>query len=179
MKITGLLFLMMVWAAWTQGTGFAVPSSSANPASGHPGDTERTASPRDGRYQTRREASDEQRNRGPASGPNHSLSRANLTKVSRPKPLPNRGQHSLPGNAMNFHRPSLGKPSGAATGGLIPNGTLSKASPVRMSSVVRTTVPSFNNVRHRGPNPAVVAGSVNANTRNAGAINGTRMNRKF
>ena len=31
MKTTGLLLLMMVWAAWTQGTGFAVPSGFAVP----------------------------------------------------------------------------------------------------------------------------------------------------
>ncbi len=178
MKTTGLLLLMMVWAAWTQGTGFAVPSSSANPASSPPADIERTASPRDGRYQTRGKTSDEQRKHGPASGPNHSLSRANLIKASHPKPLPNRGQHSLPGNGMNFHQPTLGKPSGAATGGLIPNQTLGKALPVRMSSVARPIVPSVNNVRHRGPNPAVVGGAPNIYSSNTGAINGTRVNRK-
>ena len=178
MKTTGLLLLMMVWAAWTQGTGFAVPSSSANPASGHPGDTERTASPRDGRYQTRGKASDEQRKHGPASGPNHSLSRANLTKANHPKPIPNRSQHSLPGNAMNFHQPSLGKPSGAAKGGLIPNETVHNALPVRSSSIVRPAAQSLNNVRHRGPNPAVVGGAPEHHSSNTGAINGTRMNRK-
>jgi hypothetical protein len=33
-------------------------------------------------------------------------------------------------------------------------------------------------VRHRSPNPAVVAGSVSSDRRNNGVINGTRMNRK-
>lgn len=173
-----LLFLTVTWAAWTQGAGFALPSSSENAASSHPADTERTASPRDGSHQTRGNVSDDQRNHGPASGPNHSLSRANLTKASHPMLLPSRGQHSLPGNAMNFRQPSSDRPSVAATGGLIPNETLSKASRVRMSSVVRPAVPSFNNVRHRGPNPAVVGGSPKIGNSNAGAINGTRTNRK-
>jgi hypothetical protein len=48
----------------------------------------------------------------------------------------------------------------------------------RTPSVVRPTVPSFNNVRHRSPNPAVVGGSPSSHSSNSGAINGTRMNRK-
>jgi hypothetical protein len=80
---------------------------------------------------------------------------------------------------MNFYLPGLGKSSGAAKGGLIQNETVNNTTPVRTPSVNRLTASSFNNTRHRGPNPAVVAGSVNANTRNTGAINGTRMKREF
>ena len=79
---------------------------------------------------------------------------------------------------MNLHQPGSVKPTGAAKGGLIPNETVNNALPVRMSSVVRPTVPSLNNVRHRSPNPAVVGGSPNLHSSNTGAINGTRMNRK-
>jgi hypothetical protein len=79
---------------------------------------------------------------------------------------------------MNLHQPGSNKSGGAAKAGLIRNETVNMALPVRTPSVVRPTVRSFNNVRHRGPNPAVVAGSVNSDSRNTGAINGTRMNRK-
>ena len=79
---------------------------------------------------------------------------------------------------MNLHQPGSDKSGGAAKGGLIQNETVHNALPVRPSSVVRPTAPSLNNVRHRGPNPAVIGGSANSDRRNTGAINGTRMNRK-
>jgi hypothetical protein len=92
------------------------------------------------------------------------------------KELPNSRQRSLPGNVL--HQASSNKSGGAAKGGLTPNETVHNALPVRTSSVVRPATPSLNNVRHRGPNPAVVGGSPNLHSSNAGAINGTRMNRK-
>jgi hypothetical protein len=101
-----------------------------------------------------------------------------LTKANRPQQLPNSRQLSLPGNAMNLHQPGSDKSSGAAKSGTIRNETGNIALAVRTPSVVRPTVPSFNNVRHRGPNPAAVGGSPNSHSSNTGAINGTRMNRK-
>jgi hypothetical protein len=82
----------------------------------------------------------------------------------------------MPGNAL--HQPASNKSGGVAKGGLIQNATVNNALPVRTPSVVRPTVQALNNVRHRGHNPAVVTGSVNSDSRNAGAINGTCMNRK-
>jgi hypothetical protein len=79
---------------------------------------------------------------------------------------------------MNLHHPGSDKFGRAAKGGLIQNETVNKALAVRTPSVVRPTVPSFNNVRHRGPNPAVIGGSTNSNRRNNGTINGTHMNRR-
>jgi hypothetical protein len=122
------------------------------------------------------QAFDEQRDHAGASEPNHPPSRASLTKANRPKQLPNSRQRSMPGNAL--HQPGPDKFGGAAKGGLIPNETVSNALAVRTPSVVRPTVLSPNNVRHRSPNPAVVGGSPTSRTSNAGAINGTRMNRK-
>ena len=186
MKATCLLFLMISCAALMHGTSYAAPSqqtspeSSANTASDHPGEPAQgdAAPPRDGRHQTGGKASDEQRDHGRASDTNHPPSRASLTKANRPKQLSNSRQRFIPGNPMNLHQPGSDKSGGAAKGGLIQNETVNHALPVRTPSVVRPTVPSFNNVRHRGPNPAVVAGSVNSDSRNIGAINGTRLNRK-
>ena len=189
MKTTCLLFLTMVWATLMHGTGCAIPSSpasqqtspesSANTASDHPRDAaQRDAGlPRDGRHQTGGKASHEQRDHGRASDTNHPPSRASLTKANRPKQLPNSLQRSLPGNAL--HQPRPDKSGGAAKSGFIRNETVNIASAVRTPSVVRPTVPSLSNVRHRSPNPAVVAGSVNSGSRNTGAINGTRMKREF
>jgi hypothetical protein len=203
MKTTCLLFLTMSWAPLTQGTGYAVPSSpasrqtapegSANTASDHPRDPARrdAAPPRDGRHETGGKASDEQPDLRRASDKNQQPSRVSLTgltKANRPNQLSNSRQRSLPGNAL--HQPGSDKSGGAAKGGFIQNETVHNASPVRTSSVVRPTVPSFNNARpgarswlwsagrHRGPNPAVVGGSANSDSRNAGTINGTCMNRK-
>jgi hypothetical protein len=100
----------------------------------------------------------------------------NLIKANRPKQLPNGRQRSLSGNAL--HQPGSDKSGGAARGGLIPNETVHSALPVRTSSIVRPTALSLNNVRHRGPNAAVVGGSPNSHSRSAAEINGTRMNRK-
>jgi hypothetical protein len=184
MRTTCLLFLTMTWAAWTLGTGYAVPSqetspaSSANPVSGHPDDAAHAASPRDGKHPTEGTDSREQRDHGGAFGPNHSPSRASLTKGNPPKQLPNSRQRSLPGNAINLHQPGSDKSGGAAKGGFIPNETIHSALPVRTSSVVRPTPLSLNNVRHRSANPAVVGGPPTLRSSNIGAINGTRMNRK-
>jgi len=107
---------------------------------------------------------------------NHPPSRGSLTKVNHPKQLPRSQHRSLPGNAL--HQPASKKSGGAAKNGLIPNEAVNNALAARTPSVVRPTVPSFNNVRHRSPNPAVVGGSPSSHSSNSGAINGTRMNRK-
>ena len=132
----------------------------------------------DGENQKHGKPSDEQRDHHHASDKNHPRSRASLTKANRPKQLPNSRERSIPGNAMNLHQPGSAKSGGAAKDGLIRNETVNNALPVRPPSVVRPTVPSLNNVRHRGANPAVIGGSANSDSRNTGAINGTRMNRR-
>ena len=112
----------------------------------------------------------------PASDPNHPPSRASLTKANRPKVLPNSRQRSISGNAL--HQPGSNKSGGVAKSGFIRNETVHNALPVRTPSGVRPTAPLPNNVRHRSPNPGVVSGSADFHSRNTGAINGTRMNRK-
>jgi hypothetical protein len=112
-----------------------------------------------------------------ASNMSHPPHRASLTKANRPKQLPNSRQRSLPGNLMNLHQPGSNKSGGAAKGGLFQSEPVNNALAVRTPSVVRPTVPSFNNARHRSPNPAVVSGSAGSQSRNISALNGIRMNR--
>jgi hypothetical protein len=83
------------------------------------------------------------------------------------------------GNVMNVHQPGSDKSSGGAKSGFIRNGTANNALAVRPANVLRPTAPSFNNVRHRNPNPAVVSGSLTSHGANTGMIDGTRMNHKM
>jgi len=176
MKTKGFLILAMVWAVRMQGMGFAVQASSANAASGHPGDSEHAAAVGDGKRETGTKASEEERSGGRITRPNHPPAHANLPKVNHPAHLPNSRLHPFPGYGLR--PPSAFQPAGAARGGLVPNGTFHVAPPVRMSSVGSSTVPAVNSVRHRSPNPAVVGGAPSIRSSNTGAINGTRMNRK-
>jgi hypothetical protein len=173
MKVTCLLLLSLIvpmsWAALMPGTSYAASSqqtsaerSATTPVAGNP--------------------SKEQRYRRHASDKNHPRSRASGTTANHPKQLPNGRTRSIAGNAASLHQPGSGKSGAAAKVGLIQNETASNAMPVGPPGTVRPTAvtlnPSFNNVRHRGPNPAVVSGSANSASRNTGAINGTRMHRK-
>jgi len=153
MKGTCLLFLIpfltLACAASMQGTSYATPLQ--------PTSAVRSANP---------------------SGKNHPRNRASLTPATRPKSIPYSRKRSMPGNAMNLHQPGSDKSGGAAKGESIHNETINNALPVRPPSAVRPTMLSLNTVRHRGPNPAVVGGSANSNSRNTAAIDGTRMHRK-
>jgi len=188
MKTAYLLFLMIGWAGLMHGIAYAAPSSQASQqaspesatytVSDHPHDAEHAAPADDGKHPVEGKTSDIHGDRGRASDTNHPPSRASLAKANRPKQLPNGRQRSLSGNAMNLHQPGSDKSGGAAKGGFIRNETANIALNVRTPSVVRPTVPLLNNAQHRSPNPAIVSGSENFHSRNTGAINGTRMNRK-
>jgi hypothetical protein len=187
MKATCLLFLAISCAALMNGTGYAAPSSpasqqtspqSAVKAGGDdPRDGEHATPADDGKHHYGK-PSDAQRDHRHASDNGHPRSLASLTKANRPKQLLNSRKAAIPGRAMNLHQPDSAKSGGAAKDGLSQNETVNNARPVRSPSVVRPSVPSLNNVRHRGANPAVVDGSASTDSRNTGAINGTRMNRR-
>jgi hypothetical protein len=104
------------------------------------------------------------------------LSRPTPAKVSRPKQSPTSRRRSQVGNATKFHQPGSDKSVGTVKSGFIGTPTVSCA---RTPSAARSAVPSFNNTRHRTPNPAVVSGSTNSHSNNTAAINGTRINRRF
>jgi hypothetical protein len=163
------LILMMSCTALIPGTSYAASSDQTS--------AESTAT-----TPVAGNSSNEQRYPRHASDKNHPRSRASLTAANRRKQLPKSRTRSIPGNAANLHQPGSGKSGAAAKGGVIQNETASKAKPVRPPGTVRSTATTLNsspnNVRHRGPNPAVVRGSANLTSSNTGAINGTRMHRK-
>jgi hypothetical protein len=152
--------------------------SAANSAIGHPRDAEHAA-PDDGRPQAERKASDERQGDGRVSGRNHPPGRASLTKANRAKHVPNSRLRSLPGGrVMNLQQARAAKSGDPAKGGLIQAVTVNGAPRRRPVSLARSAVPSLNNVRHRGPNPAMIGGLAPSHSANTGTINGTRMNRK-
>jgi hypothetical protein len=175
MKVGRLLFLILIlrmssaalmpdtsYAAQSQAT--SAESSATTPVAGNP--------------------SKEQRYPRHASDKNHPRSRASLTAANR-KQLPDSRKRSIPGNSANLHQPGSGNSGTAAKGGLVQNETASNAMPARPPGTVRPTAATLNlspnNVRHRGPNSAVVGGSAGGSANlnsNIGAINGTRMHRK-
>ena len=99
-------------------------------------------------------------------------------KVNRPKQLPNRRQGFPAGNPMNLGQPGSSKFAAAAKSGFVRSETFNNTLAARTPSAVRPAAPSFTNVRHRSPNPAVVAGAPNSRSSNAAALNGTHMNRR-
>jgi len=186
MKATCLLVLILILtmsrATLMHGTSWIAPSqqtaaeSSANPTSDHPDAAEHAAPVDKGKHEMVGKGSNAQRDPRNGSDKNHPRSHSSQTPANRPKQLPNGRKVSMP--AMNFHQPGSDKSGVTAKGGLIQNETVNNALPIRSPSVVRPAVASLNNIRHRGPNPAVVGGSANSGSRSTGAINGTRMNRK-
>ena len=187
MKTAGLVFMMIGCAVLMYGTSYAAPSepaaqhgssaSSADTATNRPHGAH--AAPADGRkHRAGEKPSGEQPRNRRASDKNHPPTQASLSKANHPDRIPSGQEHSASGDARNLHEPGSDKPAGAAKPGVIQSKIAKNTPPVRPSSVVRPTAPSLDNVRHRSPNSAVVGGSASSATRNAGAINGTRMNRK-
>lgn len=184
MKATWLLFLTIGCAAFTPGTGYAAPSqqthaeSSAKTLSGHPRDAEHATSVDDRKRQKQGNPADEHRNVGKDSDKNRPSGHASMTSANRPKYVPSRQEHSTPGNAMKLDQLSSAKSGGATRGAQAKNDKVRDVRLVRPQSLARTSTPSFDNLRHLGPNPAIVGGSVNSGSRNTGAISGTGMKRR-
>jgi|SRR5208283_2434338 len=183
MKTAGLVFMMFVSAVSMYGASYAAPAESAPQQSSESStkavssDRATNATPGDGGTHGGK-PSDEQRGNRRAADKNHPPIRASLAKANRLNQIPNRQEHSKTVNAINLHKPVSDKSGGVVKGGLTQNETGNHVLPVRSPSIVRPTVPPLDNMRHRSPNPAVVGGSANSITKNTGAINGTRMNRK-
>jgi len=62
--------------------------------------------------------------------------------------------------------------------GSIQNKSVSSVSAVPRPSMFPSSSPSLDNLRHRGPNPAVIGGLGPSKPGGTGAINGSRMSRK-
>jgi hypothetical protein len=181
MKLSCLLFLLLTascaeisYAAAFQQTPAGSPANegSANTAKDRSHEGHLSTTPADGGKRQEKESPSEQQAPGRAGAKNRPRSRANLTAANRPKQLLISRKLSKPVDATNPR--DLEKSGDAAKG---QNRTANIPLPVRSTSVVRPTVASLNNVRHRGLNLAVVGRSA-SNTGNTGTLNGTRMHRR-
>ena len=104
-------------------------------------------------------------------------SAGDATKTNHPHQLSGKADRSTLRNAKNLHQPGSATPVFIAKGVSIQNQGARPAFSVR-HGVLRSNAPSPIVVRHRFSNPAFVGGPENTNARSAGAIDGTRMNRK-
>jgi hypothetical protein len=77
-------------------------------------------------------------------------------------------------NAVNFHERGRSSFREVEAKGSIPTGTAKGVMPPR----ARSLMSQLNGVRHRGPNPAIVAGTSRLGSRNSEALNGTQMSRR-
>jgi len=116
-----------------------------------------------------------------ASHNSHPRSRTSLPAANHPKQLALGGKRSTPGNAAGFPQQASHESATSAMSASLQKEPSNRALPGRQKSLTRPMAslnPSFNGMRHRGPNPAVVLGSANSNRSNAGAINGTGVKRR-
>ena len=188
MKIAYLVFMLICWAALIQGTSYGAqpqaasqqPSRSpADIAETHPNDMQSAAPTADTKYRTSGRPADEKPDYRHVAEQNQALSRGSLTRANRAKQLPNsKRKPSTAGDPMHLRQPGSAKPGAVVNGRLIQNETVSSVVRARSPSVLRPSVQLPGDVRHRGPNSAVIGGSANSKTGNSGAINGTRMNRR-
>ncbi len=188
MKITCLVFMLIAFASLMPGTKYASslnqdrasqrPSfqTSENTLSDHPRGAKHAAPDNDGRPRKDGNASDDRRDRH-ISDKNHPRSLGTVTK-ERPKHLPNNRDRFPSRNGMNLRQPGSAKSGGTAKGGFLRRERVNSAVSPGPPNVIRPGVPSLNNVRHRGPNPAVVGGSPKSDGRHTGTIDGTRVHRK-
>jgi len=109
---------------------------------------------------------------------NQPRGRGSPTSANGPKGLPTDRERPAPGNPMNIRQPASNRSEAARTERLMQSDRINRALPVQPPAVIRPGGPALDHVRHRGPNPAVIGGTMNSNTGNTGAINGTRMNRR-
>lgn len=178
---TCLIFMIVGWVALLAGYAASEQSPSGSPAktsSVHAREAEKSAPASNRKRQTDKKSSTEPPVRRRAVEKNHAYSHASPTKVNRRKQPSSNGLHSAVGNAADV-RQSHSNTSGAGTKEILThNQTVNRTPPVRPSGVVRTNAPWVNNVRHRGPNPAVLGGPASSGTRNTAAINGAHLGRR-
>jgi hypothetical protein len=186
MKIVGLIFLMLGFAAWSVRTPYAgqsvaasqqAPSrSAANAVGNHARDAEHLATANAATH-TGKPFADQQNHRKVSSN-KPSTSNTSPSKTNHGNEASSGGERSVRDGSKDSHRPASDRSAGAAQNGLARNFTVTHAPSDRAPGAVRPAVPSLNNVRHHGANPPIIGGPGNSDTRNTAALDGTHMNRK-
>jgi hypothetical protein len=161
MKITFLLFVVIICASLTLGANSQALAQQTSPESAQ----NRENLQKEGKLSNGRQTS------GSVGERNRARSAATSTRV-RPKQLPNNHEHSASKTIANPHPSGSHNSARVAKNGAKPTGTIETTRRFPATSVVRSSV------RHRGANPAVIRGTVKSSTRNTAAINGTSMHRR-
>jgi hypothetical protein len=100
-----------------------------------------------------------------------------VAKTNRLKRPPNAQARSMTATPRSL--PRAGRRSAlVAKKGPIQNKSVTSVSAVQGQSMFPSSSPSLDNLRHRGPNPAVLGGLGTSKPGGTGAINGSRMSRK-
>jgi hypothetical protein len=94
-------------------------------------------------------------------------------KPNHSQPLPKNQQRSTP-QKLTGTQPATLRASGMPT----PNKTANNVRSAHPPTTSRASIPTSNNVRHRGPNPATLGGSTGLHSANAGSLNGAHIARK-
>ena len=182
---TVFLALTISCAAFLHETSYAAPvdagpqqvssESSAN-AGNNPRDSEQPAA--DGKQTDGKLSDDEGGDRVHGSERNRSHTRIGITSLNRPARIPQTGNLGN-GNVVNAHQARSIRPRGLAReGDLQSERREDSALPTRPPGVFAHRGSLASDVRHRGPNTAVVDGSMNPNIRSTGEIHGSRMHHK-
>lgn len=108
--------------------------------------------------------------RGAAARNAHSP--AAITPANGRQQLPTEA-HSTPASPMNPPRQPSTRSNSTARESFVQNERIRRALPVQPAAVILAGAASPDQVRHRGPNPAVIGGKMNRTTGTTGAINGT------
>jgi hypothetical protein len=173
------IFLAISCAVLVHSISYATPSGAAPQAAtvassvtDHPWEAAHTASANEQSHHKNIPAGKRDQRRGPAT--NQAPGRCSLT--NRLRQLPNDRERPTSGNPMNIRQPASNRSDAASKEGLLQNDTTNRVLTVRAPTVSWPGGPPRDNTRHRGPNPAVVDGTMNSKTGNTGAINATRMN---
>ena len=107
------------------------------------------------------------------AGTNRPRPKVPLPRPHRPQPIA--AQRTLPQAVTPANLPSSAPaPSPVVNHGSPQNEAIYRALPVRPGSAIRPVARSAVNSRHRDPNPPVIGGAPSSNSRNTGAVDGTR-----
>lgn len=156
MKTIWILVLTVSWLVPAPETSCAVPSSSVDGQRSHP----------------------RRRHSQPAGASRHQPGRARAPKAKRPDRVPDGGRRSVFEESGNGGAAGPARALGRGGSGPALNEGLHSAGLARPSTPVRSLPSLLHDVRHRGSNPAVIAGTISSARRNSGMLDGSGIKRK-
>jgi hypothetical protein len=183
-RLNWLLCLATLSVALLVGIGFAQSRSDKKAPSGNPSktagahsDTERVKLAGSRVHQPGRQSSG-RRERRHVPDKAVQRTRATLANMNRPGMASNDLGLTTSANGTNVHQELSSRSDQAARQTAFRQETMNSALPVRPATAVRIGSPSPANARHRGSNPAIVGGPMNATARNTSALSGSAVHRR-